>query len=149
MNKALEFKGRLGTGTSYTHANLGNLYRVRGNYDKALEYYMEALDHEPETSDYTNGLNELARLYFDQGDLTKGFESHRLALRTLSEPTEDEDHQKLKLMREVNDILKKKCHQASEAVDLLYRETSEAAWPRDTQAWLTKLARILKLEAAS
>jgi tetratricopeptide (TPR) repeat protein len=73
----------------FAYANLGDLYRLQGRFDEGEREYLTALGPEPRKSSYTNGLNELARLYLDwgraQGDdekLTKAQEFHALAMAT-------------------------------------------------------------------
>lgn len=51
----------------FSLANLGNLHRLRGPTDEAERAYLAALGPEPERSTYTDGLNELARLYAETG----------------------------------------------------------------------------------
>ncbi len=74
----------------FAHANLGNLFRLKGRYEESEDEYMKALGPEPETSSYTNGLNELARLYLEMGRTEQGRRFHQLALAT----TDDPDHRR-------------------------------------------------------
>jgi len=73
----------------FAHANLGNLYRLQERFAEGEKEYLTALGPEPRKSSYTNGLNELARLYLDwgraEGDeerLAKAREFHALAMAT-------------------------------------------------------------------
>jgi tetratricopeptide (TPR) repeat protein len=74
--------------TPFTHANLGNLHRLRGAYDLAEREYLQALGPEPEASKYTNGLNELACLYAEMGKREKADRYHELALRSADDPVQ-------------------------------------------------------------
>ena len=156
MKKTLSLDAKGTVVHRYALANLGNLHRLRGNFEEALIFYLKALDDNP---NYTEGLNELARLYFDQDDMIQGLRYHKRALRTLKKPTTDEDHQKLKLMREVKDILDKKGRPAegqlrsrsqvaiAKAVDRLYKKARREKARRKT--WLADLSQILEPCAAS
>lgn len=74
----------------FTHANLGNLHRLRGRYAEAERAYLRALAPEPERSGYTNGLNELACLYREMGREDDAVRFHDLALAS----TDDRDHRR-------------------------------------------------------
>ena len=76
--------------TPFTHANLGNLYRLRRSFAKAEGEYLEALTPDPETSTYTNGLNELACLYAEMGREEDAARYHELALRSAGDPDHEE-----------------------------------------------------------
>ena len=138
------------------NANLGNLQRLRNDYQGALDYYREALGGDPETSEYTNGLNELARLYFDMGlsnssapeakanHMTQGLHHHQHALRSTTG-----DHKQLqKLMCDVIDI-RKKDHLAAAKIASLYQKTSKPEKPADIETWLAELARFLETAVVS
>jgi tetratricopeptide (TPR) repeat protein len=70
----------------FSHANLGNLYRLQGRYREAEREYLKALGPDPEKSQYTNGLNEFARLLLEMGRVEEGNRFHRLALATTDDP---------------------------------------------------------------
>ena len=79
--------------TEFARANLGNLYRLQGRFEESEREYLAALGGNPEASGYTNGLNELARLYLETGRHDEGRRMHGLALAT----TDDADqHRKLR-----------------------------------------------------
>lgn len=72
--------------TAFSHANLGNLHRLRGRYQEAEEEYRKALAPDPERSTYTNGLNELACLYVEMGREADADKFHGLALASTEDP---------------------------------------------------------------
>ena len=72
--------------TPFSHANLGNLLRLRGEHEAAEEEYLKALAPDPERSTYTNGLNERACLYAQMGREGEAEKYHRLALRSTEDP---------------------------------------------------------------
>ncbi len=69
----------------FAHANLGNLRRLQERYPEAEAAYLRALHPDPERSRYTNGLNELALLYFQWGRTDDGWRLHRRALEVASD----------------------------------------------------------------
>lgn len=77
----------------FAHANLGNLYRLQGRHEDSEREYLKALGPEPEKSQYTNGLNEYARLLLEMGRADEGYKFHRLAMATIDDP---DSHRKLK-----------------------------------------------------
>jgi len=70
----------------FSRANLGNLYRLQKRYSEAEREYLKALGPEPEKSQYTNGLNEYARLLLEVGRVDEGHKFHQLALATTDDP---------------------------------------------------------------
>lgn len=76
--------------TAFSHANLGNLLRLRGRFQEAEAEYRKSLAPDPQQSTYTNGLNELACLYQEMGRGKEAKEYHALALAS----TDDAGHQK-------------------------------------------------------
>ena len=57
---------RIETATIYN--NLGELYKSRGNYEKAEKYFLEAIRISP---DYSVSYNNAAHIYFEKGDFEK------------------------------------------------------------------------------
>jgi tetratricopeptide (TPR) repeat protein len=84
----------------FAHANLGNLYRLQGRYEDAESHYLQALGPNPESSRYTNGLNEYALLLLESGRREEGMEFHRRAMATIRDPGQRE-----KLKRDVAPFL--------------------------------------------
>jgi tetratricopeptide (TPR) repeat protein len=78
--------------TPFSRANLGNLHRLRGRYAEAEREYLRSLGPDPRESRYTNGLNELARLYVEMGRTEDAFAFHTLALAST-----DDSNQRRKL----------------------------------------------------
>lgn len=99
LKTTIEIEGGKGR-WEFAHANLGDLYRLRKLFKEGEREYLKALGPDPKKSRYTNGLNELARLYLDWGQedgdrekLAKAEIFHGLALAT----TDDEEvREKLK-----------------------------------------------------
>jgi tetratricopeptide (TPR) repeat protein len=128
--------------TDFAYANLGNLHRLRANYEQAIEAYRQALGGDPDHSKYTDGLNELARVYFDEGkEPQNALKYHSLALYS----TEDRDH-RLKLMGQAIDILRLKNHPNVETIEAIHQKMSDLEKPPDTEAWLEELARHLDIQ---
>ncbi len=69
----------------FAHANLGNLRRLQHRFPEAESEYLKALHPSPETSRYTNGLNELALVYLQWGRTDDGLRLHQRALEVASD----------------------------------------------------------------
>lgn len=96
MRRTLRISGPGRPTRRFSLANLGNLHRLRGRTDEAERAYLAALGPEPEASTYTDGLNELARLYAETGRRAEAERFHRLALAST-----DDDAHRAKLAREM------------------------------------------------
>ena len=132
MKTVLEIeRGRSTRMVDFAHANLGNLCRLRGEYERAVSYYLKALDYSPEESTYTNGLNELSLVYFETGDYSEALHYHELALRT----TKDRNHQ-LKLAKQVVEVIAESGHPGGTSVSDIYTAVSTTGNEFDVARWL-------------
>lgn len=101
MEKVIEIEKRSSTRLlDFAHANLGNLFRLRKDYQKSIDAYMEALRWDLENSTYTNGLNELSLVYCDMRDFKKALHLHRRSLQT----TDDYNQQVLLVGRFIKEL---------------------------------------------
>lgn len=100
MRLTLEISDPKRRTTVFSRANLGYLYRLQGQYSRAETEYRKALAPNPETSRYTNGLNELACLYAEWNRRDEALKYHKLALESAMDP----DHEE-KLQREFRESL--------------------------------------------
>lgn len=80
MAITLRISGPQSRTREFTHANLGNLYRLQERYAESEAEYLKALGPEPHRSWYINGMNELACLYRDMGRTDEARRLHDAAL---------------------------------------------------------------------
>jgi tetratricopeptide (TPR) repeat protein len=83
--KAQALAERLGFGnrTSFILANIGNVYDDKGDYVKALDYYMKALKMNEETGNEKRNaaiLSDIGIVYYDQGDYPNALDFYLKAL---------------------------------------------------------------------
>lgn len=62
----------------FAFANLGNVYRLQGDYARAKETYQQAIDIDPE---YINGMAERSWVSVDEGDVEEAITWHKKALQ--------------------------------------------------------------------
>ncbi|MBK6264365.1 tetratricopeptide repeat protein [Marivirga sp. S37H4] len=91
--KALEMRNSLeGVKISGTLSSIGEVYRSEKNYDKALEYYYQALEEAQRTKDLKNistALNNIEIIYRKRGDLEKALD-YRMQVIALQKEIEDD-----------------------------------------------------------
>lgn len=56
---------------------MGNLERLRKNYDDAIKYYKSAIEIDPQ---YANGFSELSWVYLETNQIKKSREAYKKAL---------------------------------------------------------------------
>ena len=79
--------------TARAHANLGNLYKAQGDYQKSFIEYKKSIDLDP---NFTNGYVNLGILYLDQKNYVKSREYFLKALKL--NPNSGEAHHNLGLL---------------------------------------------------
>jgi tetratricopeptide (TPR) repeat protein len=71
----------------FVWANLGNLHRLRGEWDQAERCYLKALEITDQLgTHYPQGHNELAQVLAEVGRAAEAAESHRRALEIADSP---------------------------------------------------------------
>lgn len=60
--------------------NIAGIYRQKGDYDKALEYYRQALDLIKDDKEKATAYNNIASVYLDKGDYSKAIEYFQKAI---------------------------------------------------------------------
>ncbi len=55
-------------------SNIASIYRDKGDYDKALEYYQQALELSEDDKQRATNYNNIASIYFAKGDYNKAIE---------------------------------------------------------------------------
>lgn len=145
MNIVIETTGRDVPSLRFSYANRGNLNRLRHQYERAIQDYVLALDHDPENSKYTNGLNELACVYFDRNkndDMVQAIKYHTLALNT----TSDRNHH-LRLMNGIVAGLRENNHPQLVAIEAALA-VQKARPELDLEGWVESLWVLLLPENA-
>ncbi len=119
-------------GFNYANANIGQAYTDSGNYEKALEYILRALEKtNPEDKSYSQRLENLAFLYVKLGDYRKGQYYYTLAKKWMDKKNKQEDlsYGKLlnnlgKMYRQMGDFEKAEAH-FREALDIFLLKHTE------------------------
>ena len=75
-----------------SYNNLGSVYSKKGNYDKALEYYIKSLDIVSEKSSLAPvSYNNIGTIYLDKGDYDRALEYLQKALSIRRQALEEEN----------------------------------------------------------
>ena len=76
--KFMELALRREVDYKFAHANLGNLERLKKDYDEAIKHYKIAIEQDPK---YVNGYSELAWVYLEANLPQKAKEAYEQALK--------------------------------------------------------------------
>lgn len=123
-------------------ANLGNVYRVQGEFSRAKEIYKRAMDIDPE---YINGMAELSWVSVDEGIVEEALNWHEKALQKAYENSSETHVRKIRTQF-IDRLLKRNFLQPTGHDKLLYYvdELHEA----DVTQWVSLVQQNLSAKVA-
>ncbi len=127
----------------FAFANLGNVYRLQGDFNRAKETYQRAIDIDPE---YINGMAEYAWVSIDEGVIEDALNWHKKALTKAFENSSETHVRKIR-SQFIDRLLKRNYLQPNGHDKLLYYvdELHEA----DIAQWISLIEQNLSTKVVS